>query len=152
MGGIGHTQCQTPMATVQGNWAFCASFSAVVDVPFIAIGLSSLVLPVRLNSLWSILFVKKGFENPKSDCEARGYLCMLPLLTLPGHKLSCGSFPRHIDETFNKRPNKVRSFSNVHLPKNTSQPNGAREDDHHPLGSTILGQLLVDEWPTSQVN
>eukprot|EP00913_Durusdinium_trenchii_P029950 g28066.t1 len=64
------------------NWAFCASFSAVVDVPFIAIGLSSLVLPVRLNSLWSILFVKKGFENPKSDCEARGYLCMLPLLTL----------------------------------------------------------------------
>jgi len=93
--------------SVVRNWAAWEGFNAVIDMPFVLLGLASVVLPTRIQAFISVLIHRHHFRDHRTaDCDARVYLAMLPLLSvvdlLSGtmalvaliNPLRCGSFLR----------------------------------------------------------
>ena len=74
------------------NWAGWNGFSAIVDLPSVAMGLASVVVPTRLPAFLSVLITRDGFQNREDDCEARGYLLVLPFLAVADVIAGCLAF------------------------------------------------------------
>ena len=64
------------------NWAAWTGLNAILDLPFVIMGLASVAVPSRIAAFWSVLVTRDGFDDREDDCEARLCLFVLPFLSL----------------------------------------------------------------------
>ncbi|CAJ1410041.1 unnamed protein product [Effrenium voratum] len=64
------------------NWAAKQGLHGLLDLGFVAYGLVSLLVPSRMPGLWNVLWAKEHFKDRRDSCEARGYLLLLPFVSL----------------------------------------------------------------------
>ncbi|CAE7485165.1 unnamed protein product [Symbiodinium necroappetens] len=64
------------------NWAAWTGLNAILDLPFVIMGLASVAVPSRIAAFWSVLVTRDGFQDREDDCEARLCLFVLPFLSI----------------------------------------------------------------------
>eukprot|EP00438_Fugacium_kawagutii_P035163 Skav230717 [mRNA] locus=scaffold715:233274:245062:- [translate_table: standard] len=96
--------------SVLRNWAFKQGFNGIIDLPFVLLGLTSMIMPPRIKALLSILVYR---ENMDGDCMVRTTLLALPFLSLCDllllifgllalcNPLRCGRFLRQMSAKWN---------------------------------------------------
>lgn len=96
------------------NWAAWEGINAIMDLPFVVLGLASAVIPTRIKAFISVL-LRIDLEDDLEDCEARVYLAMLPILSICDmlaaalaflaivNPLRCGAFLRLMSAKWNDK-------------------------------------------------